>query len=157
MRRIGVSSAYPSCFCSPVSYWQCWTSSSEQWTFQRLRVIKPGILRDSPGYGLASSASALSSLSTALVGVGDHHCRPPIHISTAIILRHFLRTSNESKIKLARLHKICLLIAEAGLVFTPTALLNLLALAVTRHGDVLISITCDAIVSFLLPSNYVLH
>jgi hypothetical protein len=64
---------------------------------------------------------------------------------SVIILRHFLRTSSESKIKLARLHKTCLLIAEAGLVFTPMGLLNLIALVVTRNGDVLVSITCDAI------------
>jgi hypothetical protein len=118
-------------------------------------MIPLGILRDSPGYGWFSSVSALSSPSTALVGVGDYHYHLPIHTSIVIILRHFLRTSSESKIKLARLHKTCLLIAEAGLVFTPMGLLNLIALVVTRNGDVLVSITCDAIVSYLLLSIYV--
>jgi len=65
--------------------------------------------------------------------------------SSYIILRHFLEVSKNGK--LTRLHRTCLLIAESGLVFTALGFLNIVGSVVTftRHADVLIAITCDAI------------
>jgi len=69
-----------------------------------------------------------------------------VYCST-IILRHFIHTSRETKRQLVWLHRTCLLISEAGLVYTATGPLNLIASVVARpgHGDVLIGMICNAV------------
>ncbi|KAM6499056.1 hypothetical protein JOM56_004564 [Amanita muscaria] len=63
------------------------------------------------------------------------------------ILHHFIRTSSVTKHKLVWLHRTCLLISEAGLVYTATGPLNLIASVIARpgHGDVLIGLICNAV------------